>query len=778
MLLPRLTFSRSATAITPRLAPVVVGESEIIRLLPSSYLLTPPNIENAVVIASPAAHADWDAMLAAYPSKRMFLLAPGDYNGWGVIDFVNQAGGVEGAPKVIRYFNPADGFIHPTQRENHALIAGINFEGSTHDWYLHGLTMIDPLVPVQFQSGVVRCVVDWFVLQGDTHAQYGVRIRESEDCCVQRGLIADPPFTPGVDSIGVQIGNSPIVVGALVLDLEIRDYGDSVQPSDLSSDPTADIGYIIDGVCGYVTEARYLSGGLASSENGVDFKVGSDTERSRLSGSRLWGFRRTSPATSTGDAIVIHKYARNLDIVDLIVDDCPAGIQESNYPIGADQDVPRDIVVERVGFRRIRNISGDDSGACIQPVNNTEFIDIVCAESDYVVRRTVAVYRGGGPTFDGGKRINTGLESPDSVAASGYTEPPNEVAAVSPGYAFYERRRWTGFDVATDDSAFELALSPFLNDDPLLSNYSLVRPPVAAFSLEITAGVAQITDESSAPDGTIVSYDYDWGDGSAHDTDPEPDHLYSLSGIYSITQTVTDSNGLVTKTIRQFEVTLTRANITMAIVGANSTTTDAATFDSASITPVSGRTYYHAIASTFGGGTPNQPTASGAHGGGNGMAWTLVRTQTQGSRRLTVFQAVADGSAVAGTTRFDFGGQTQESMISHCVEAADAEVTGPTEQSVVKADTGVTAADVELPAPLEDAAHNVMLVFLMLTSNTAVTPDPQFTEPATPFVGDTGIGTLVMRLETEWAQGETRCQPTFSSTAYGAVGIEIRAGVV
>ena len=46
---------------------------------------------------------------------------------------------------------------------------------------------------------------------------------------------------------------------------------------------------------------------------------------------------------------------------------------------------------------------------------------------------------------------------------------------------------------------------------------------------------------STDPDGTIVSYMWDFGDGSSG-TGPTPTHTYSAAGTYNVTLTVTDSN--------------------------------------------------------------------------------------------------------------------------------------------------------------------------------------------------------------------------------------------
>jgi len=70
------------------------------------------------------------------------------------------------------------------------------------------------------------------------------------------------------------------------------------------------------------------------------------------------------------------------------------------------------------------------------------------------------------------------------------------------------------------------------------------RKPLAAFSLpaSLTAGMAATFDGSSSsdPDGTIVSYSWNFGDGTPTVGGATPEHTYTTAGEYTVELTVTD----------------------------------------------------------------------------------------------------------------------------------------------------------------------------------------------------------------------------------------------
>jgi gliding motility-associated-like protein len=79
------------------------------------------------------------------------------------------------------------------------------------------------------------------------------------------------------------------------------------------------------------------------------------------------------------------------------------------------------------------------------------------------------------------------------------------------------------------------------------TNYITVYPsPSAAFTTNLTTGCVpvniQFTDQSTSPSGSIVSWQWDFGDGGTS-TAQSPSHVYNNIGFYNVTLTVTSSTG-------------------------------------------------------------------------------------------------------------------------------------------------------------------------------------------------------------------------------------------
>jgi glucose/arabinose dehydrogenase len=95
----------------------------------------------------------------------------------------------------------------------------------------------------------------------------------------------------------------------------------------------------------------------------------------------------------------------------------------------------------------------------------------------------------------------------------------------------------------------ELYLASILDGRILRLRYNPNQTPAAIVEAEPTSGEAPLEVEfdgsdSHDPDGDPLSYDWDFGDASAHAGEPEPRHVYTEPGEYSVRLTVTDPEGL------------------------------------------------------------------------------------------------------------------------------------------------------------------------------------------------------------------------------------------
>jgi len=68
------------------------------------------------------------------------------------------------------------------------------------------------------------------------------------------------------------------------------------------------------------------------------------------------------------------------------------------------------------------------------------------------------------------------------------------------------------------------------------------QPPAASFDFTATGLSVDFIDASVDPDGTIVSWLWDFGDGTGS-TDPSPSHVYDSADTYIVRLTVTDDDG-------------------------------------------------------------------------------------------------------------------------------------------------------------------------------------------------------------------------------------------
>ncbi|MFC2141191.1 PKD domain-containing protein, partial [Acidobacteriota bacterium] len=89
--------------------------------------------------------------------------------------------------------------------------------------------------------------------------------------------------------------------------------------------------------------------------------------------------------------------------------------------------------------------------------------------------------------------------------------------------------------VTDDDSATDSVSKPVTVTAPNI-------PPTASFTYTINGLTVTFTDTSTDPDGTIVGWLWNFGDGNTS-TVQNPIHTYAMGGTYTVTLTVTDNDG-------------------------------------------------------------------------------------------------------------------------------------------------------------------------------------------------------------------------------------------
>ena len=97
----------------------------------------------------------------------------------------------------------------------------------------------------------------------------------------------------------------------------------------------------------------------------------------------------------------------------------------------------------------------------------------------------------------------------------------------------------TDNDGATATKTMEVIVRPFMPPN---------QPPVAIFTFMPPAPMAGEwirfdATSSHDPDGTIISYEWDFGDGTRRIAPAVVNHRYTVSGVYRVTLTVTDNDG-------------------------------------------------------------------------------------------------------------------------------------------------------------------------------------------------------------------------------------------
>lgn len=213
--------------------------------------------------------------------------------------------------------------------------------------------------------------------------------------------------------------------------------------------------------------------------------------------------------------------------------------------------------------------------------------------------------------------------------------------------------------------------------------------------------------------------------------------------------------------------------ITRSDLTSGSSTTDATSYGTASITPGADRLVLLAVTQQSATNPPATPTASG-----NGLTWVQIATiqYTSGTRnrRATLFRTMG-ASPSSGAVTIDFGGETQTSC-AWSINEFDGVETGGTHGSgaVVQSSTGSgsgTSFSISLSA--FSASINRPFACWGIDASQAITPESGYTELHEVQVSESSVS---HSLETEWHATATDTSVTATtspSRLWGGVAIEI-----
>lgn len=181
-------------------------------------------------------------------------------------------------------------------------------------------------------------------------------------------------------------------------------------------------------------------------------------------------------------------------------------------------------------------------------------------------------------------------------------------------------------------------------------------PPTAVISGSVGADKLTLTANGTGsidPDGTIATYDWDFGDGTAHATSGAVTHTYASGGTWKVTLTVTDNKGSTGTQTANFTTTAPNKAPTASFssqLGADKVTV---TFNASTSVDADGT--ITAYAWNFGDGTTGSgQTVSHTYAASGPFNVSLVVTDNAGANSAPVtaqvFPVVSSGGGGGGTT--------------------------------------------------------------------------------------------------------------------------------
>ena len=218
--------------------------------------------------------------------------------------------------------------------------------------------------------------------------------------------------------------------------------------------------------------------------------------------------------------------------------------------VGSDWSVVRDAAASKGQYVTYIGTEATETPPANQPENRVRFtLDSVQEGSYYLFARTFAVDEASDAYWI---RVNDGewmmWNGVTTYGSYGWNESSNSPFALTAGI--------NTIDIAFNESGVQLdkvhisteqdVPTGFGEDDDACDEAPANQPPLARGKTSVTSGIAPLTvtldaTESSDPDGTIVSYRWEWENGSAEGEVTTA--TFTVPNAYDITLTVTDNEG-------------------------------------------------------------------------------------------------------------------------------------------------------------------------------------------------------------------------------------------
>ncbi|WP_235299294.1 right-handed parallel beta-helix repeat-containing protein [Portibacter marinus] len=320
-----------------------IPDNATLRRYKHRTLVVTPNLE----------YDSWRELIFKNDEIDLFLITPGDYLKWGQLR-PHKSGELK-VPKIFHYYNPKlkSKALHPVQlqKDEAAILENFNFN-EIANWKIYGLTFSGKQDQINNLKGGIsnliinssdRITIDFCIIENVLRSG-AIRISTSNHTVISNSVIRDKVEGLKGDNVGILVGavENQVSLNTKIYNNEIINYTDGIQllyyttPSRnkpvTGELPGTYIGY--NDI--YITPDLYRQKEnrlFSCAENGIDIKVGSSSKNPlhwvTIENNNLWGFRDTDSScsgSSNGEAITIHRNAKNVLLKDNVIFDSSRGV--------------------------------------------------------------------------------------------------------------------------------------------------------------------------------------------------------------------------------------------------------------------------------------------------------------------------------------------------------------------------------------------------------------------------------------------------------------------